>query len=320
MPEENKITRKPLIIIAGPTASGKTSLSVRLAQAIGGEVISADSMQVYRHMDIGSAKVTEEERQGIPHYLIDVLDPTDEFNVVVFQKMAKEAMETILSHGHIPILAGGTGFYIQALLYNIDFTLTEEDSGYRDELAALALREGPQALHRMLKEVDPASAAAIHENNVKRMIRALEFHRSSGKRISEHNASERQKDSPYNFLYYVLTMDRALLYDRINRRVDRMMEDGFLGEMEELRALGCRPDMTSMQGLGYKELLSCLENGTPLPYAVDAIKQNTRHFAKRQLTWFRRERDVRWIEADKNTQDEILRRIQMEMKTVGMTD
>ena len=184
MPEENKITRKPLIIIAGPTASGKTSLSVRLAQAIGGEVISADSMQVYRHMDIGSAKVTEEERQGIPHYLINVLDPTDEFNVVVFQKMAKEAMETILSHGHIPILAGGTGFYIQALLYDIDFTVTEEDSGYRDELAALALREGPQALHRMLKEVDPASAAAIHENNVKRMIRALEFHRSSGKRIT----------------------------------------------------------------------------------------------------------------------------------------
>ena len=293
MPEENKITRKPLIIIAGPTASGKTSLSVRLAQAIGGEVISADSMQVYRHMDIGSAKVTEEERQGIPHYLIDVLEPTDEFNVVVFQKMAKEAMETILSHGHIPILAGGTGFYIQALLYDIDFTVTE---------------------------VDPASAAAIHENNVKRMIRALEFHRSSGKQISEHNASERQKESPYNFLYYVLTMDRALLYDRINRRVDRMMEDGFLGEMEELRALGCRPDMTSMQGLGYKELLSCLENGTSLPDAVDAIKQNTRHFAKRQLTWFRRERDVRWIEADKNTQDEILRRIQMDMKTAGMTD
>ena len=172
-----------------------------------------------------------------------MLDPTDEFNVVVFQKMAKEAMETILSHGHIPILAGGTGFYIQALLYDIDFTVTEEDSGYRDELAALALREGPQALHRMLKEVDPASAAAIHENNVKRMIRALEFHRSSGKRISEHNASERQKESPYNFLYYVLTMDRALLYDRINRRVDRMMEEGLLDEVRKLKEMGCTPEM-----------------------------------------------------------------------------
>ena len=305
MPEENKITRKPLIIIAGPTASGKTSLSVRVAQAIGGEVISADSMQVYRHMDIGSAKVTEKERQGIPHYLIDVLDPTDEFNVVVFQKMAKEAMETILSHGHIPILAGGTGFYIQALLYDIDFTVTEEDSGYRDELAALALREGPQALHRMLKEVDPASAAAIHENNVKRMIRALEFHRSSGKRISEHNASERQKESPYNFLYYVLTMDRALLYDRINRRVDLMVQDGLLDEAKSFFSLPFAG--TVRQAIGYKELKPYFDGSLPLEEALDHLKMETRRYAKRQLTWFRRYASIHWLPIDRLSAQELLR-------------
>ena len=311
-------TKKPLLIIAGPTAAGKTSLSIRLAKEVGGEIISADSMQVYRHMDIGSAKVTPAEMDGVPHHLIDVLDPREEFNVVIFQKLAKEAMETILRNGHIPILVGGTGFYIQALLYDIDFTVTKEDTAYREELTELARREGPAALHRMLAEVDPASAEAIHENNVKRMIRALEFHRSSGRRISEHNASERQKESPYNALYYVLTMERSLLYDRINHRVDRMMEQGLAEEVRKLRDMGCTADMTSMQGLGYKELLAALSGGTSPEDAAEDIKQNTRHFAKRQLTWFRRERNVRWMELDRHSEEEILEQMIRDMRTAGM--
>ena len=310
--------KEPLIIIAGPTASGKTSLSVRLAKRVGGEVISADSMQVYRGMDIGSAKVTAEETEGVPHHLIDVLDPREEFNVVTFQKMAREAASGIIGRGHIPILAGGTGFYIQALLYDINFTVTEEDEEFRRELAEIARKEGPASLHRMLREIDPASAEAIHENNTKRIIRAIEFHRSSGKRISEHNAAERGKESPWNYLYYVLDMDRALLYDRINRRVDIMMEQGFLKEMEKLRALGCTRDMTSMQGLGYKELLAFLEEGGSLEDATERIKQNTRHFAKRQLTWFRRERDVRWLPADRMTQEELTDRIIRDMREAGI--
>lgn len=307
--------KKPLIVIAGPTASGKTALSIDLAGRIGGEIISADSMQVYRHMDIGSAKVMPEEMQGIPHHLIDVLDPTEEFNVVVFQKLAGEAIREIESRGHIPVIVGGTGFYIQALVYDIDFTETEEDSALREELAEIARLKGPGELHRLLEEADPASARAIHENNVKRMIRALEFYRQTGKRISEHNEQERGKDSPWNLFYYVLTMERSLLYDRINRRVDRMMEQGLPEEVERLRQMGCRADMTSMQGLGYKEILAYLEHGGSLAETAERIKQNTRHFAKRQLTWFRRERDVRWLYADQMSEEEMLARITEDLST-----
>ncbi|MBO6149707.1 MAG: tRNA (adenosine(37)-N6)-dimethylallyltransferase MiaA [Clostridium sp.] len=307
--------KKPLIVIAGPTASGKTALSIDLAGRIGGEIISADSMQVYRHMDIGSAKVTPEEMQGIPHHLIDVLDPTEEFNVVVFQKLAGEAIREIESRGHIPVIVGGTGFYIQALVYDIDFTETEEDSALREELAEIARLKGPGELHRILEEADPASARAIHENNVKRMIRALEFYRQTGKRISEHNEQERGKESPWNLFYYVLTMERSLLYDRINRRVDRMMEQGLPEEVERLRQMGCRADMTSMQGLGYKEILAYLEHGGSLAETAERIKQNTRHFAKRQLTWFRRERDVRWLYADQMSEEEMLARITEDLRT-----
>lgn len=307
--------KKPLIVIAGPTASGKTALSIDLAGRIGGEIISADSMQVYRHMDIGSAKVMPEEMQGIPHHLIDVLDPTEEFNVVVFQKLAGEAIREIESRGHIPVIVGGTGFYIQALVYDIDFTETEEDSALREELAEIARLKGPGELHRLLEEADPASARAIHENNVKRMIRALEFYRQTGKRISEHNEQERGKESPWNLFYYVLTMERSLLYDRINRRVDRMMEQGLPEEVERLRQMGCRADMTSMQGLGYKEILAYLEHGGSLAETAERIKQNTRHFAKRQLTWFRRERDVRWLYADQMSEEEMLARITEDLRT-----
>lgn len=287
--------KQPLIILTGPTASGKTALSVALAKRINGEIISADSMQVYRHMDVGSAKVTKEEMDGIPHHLIDVLDPADSFNVTVFQKLAKDAEEKIRQNGHIPIVAGGTGFYIQALLYDIDFTENDGDMEYRHRLERLAEEKGAGVLHEMLAGVDAPSAEAIHANNVKRVIRALEFYKKTGKRISEHNEEERRKESPYRFVYYVLNMDRELLYDRIDMRVDQMLEAGLVEEVKRLKAMGCTRDMVSMQGLGYKEILDYLNGDISLDEAVYVLKRDTRHFAKRQLTWFKRERDVTWI-------------------------
>ena len=233
---ENK--KKPMIILTGPTAVGKTDLSIQLAKAIGGEIISADSMQVYRHMDIGSAKVTPEEMDGVPHHLIDVLEPEEEFNVVVFQKLAKEALTGIYEREHIPIIVGGTGFYIQALLYDIDFTENDGDTAIRRELEKLAQTQGAGCLHQMLQEIDPESAAAIHQNNVKRVIRAIEFYRQTGKKISLHNEQEREKQSPYQFLYYVLDTDRKTLYERIDRRVDLMMEHGLVDEVKHLADMG----------------------------------------------------------------------------------
>ena len=287
-----------MIILAGPTAVGKTAASIRLAKAVGGEIISADSMQVYRHMDIGSAKIRPEEMEGVPHYLVDVLEPEEDFNVVRFQQMAKAAAEEIYARGRIPIAAGGTGFYIQALLYDIDFTENDGDSSFRRKLEKTAEEKGGEYLHSLLQEADPEAALQIHPHNIKRMIRALEFHHQTGGKISEHNETEREKESPYNFAYFVLTDDRSRLYDRIDRRVDLMMEEGLLDEVRFLKERGVRRDSTAMQGLGYKELYAFLDGEYPLEEAVRIIKRDTRHFAKRQLTWFKRERDVIW--ADKS--------------------
>ena len=291
--------RKPLIILAGPTAVGKTSLSIRLAKETGGEIISADSMQVYRHMDIGSAKITKEEMEGVPHYLVDVLEPEEEFNVVRFQQMAEEAAERIWEKGKIPLVVGGTGFYIQALLYDIDFTENDGDESYRRQLEQKGSdEEGASELYEMLKTVDPKAAQEIHPRNIKRIIRALEFYHQTGRKISEHNEIQRQKESPYNYAYFVLTDERSRLYERIDQRVDLMMEQGLLDEVRYLKERGVRKDSTAMQGLGYKELYAYLEGEYPLDEAVRIIKRDTRHFAKRQLTWFKRERDVIW--ADKS--------------------
>lgn len=287
--------KEPLVILTGPTAIGKTKLSIALAKAIGGEIISADSMQVYKHMDIGSAKIRPDEMQGVPHYLVDVLEPWEEFHVVRFQQMAKAAMEEIRSHGHIPVLVGGTGFYIQALVGDVDFT-ENAVSDYRKELELRAGKEGAHALHEELRKVDEKSADRIHENNVKRVIRALEFYRLTGRKISEHNEKQRKQNSPYQFAYFVLNDDRAKLYARIEQRIDEMMEEGLLEEVTVLREMGCHRGMVSMQGLGYKELLAYLDGEYSLPEAVARLKRDTRHFAKRQLTWFRREKDVIWLD------------------------
>lgn len=288
--------KKPLIILTGPTAVGKTKASIGLAKAIGGEIISADSMQVYKYMDIGSAKIRPEEMEGIPHYLVDVLEPDEEFHVVRFQEMAKRAMEEIYAKGKIPIVVGGTGFYIQALLYDIDFTESNEDSAYRENLEALAKEKGAEYLHEELRKVDEKAAEQIHANNVKRVIRALEFYKQTGQKISEHNEKERAKTSPYDFCYFVLNDDREVLYNRINVRIDKMLEEGLVEEVQALKEKGYTKEMVSMQGLGYKEILDYLNGNCTLEDAVYILKRDTRHFAKRQLTWFRRERDVIWID------------------------
>jgi tRNA dimethylallyltransferase len=277
---------------------GKTKLSVELAKRIGGEIISADSMQVYRGMDIGSAKVTKEEMQGVPHYLIDELDPKEEFHVVKFQEYARTYIREITKRGHIPILVGGTGFYIQAVLYDIDFTENGGDFAYRHELEELVLEKGADYLHAMLRQVDPQSADAIHANNVKRVIRALEYYHETGEKISAHNEEERQKASPYTFAYFVLNDKRERLYANIDLRVDQMMQQGLIDEVKRLKAQGCTRTMVSMQGLGYKEILDYMDGIYPLEEAVRILKRDTRHFAKRQLTWFRRERDVTWVNKD----------------------
>ena len=286
--------KQPLIIITGPTAVGKTEASILLAKRINGEIISADSMQVYKGMDIGTAKITKDEMMGVPHHLIDILSPQQEFNVYTFQQLAKAVADDICSRGKIPILTGGTGFYIQALLYGISFK--EEENTYRLELEKLLQEKGNLYLHSMLKELDPVSADIIHPNNVKRVIRALEFYQETGEPISKHNETERQKESQFQSVYFVLHMPREQLYERINIRVDKMLEDGLIKEVLALKEMGIKKNMTSMQGIGYKEVLDYLNGETSYEDMVYLLKRDTRHFAKRQLTWFKREKDVIWMD------------------------
>ncbi len=312
--------KKPLVILTGPTAVGKTKASIGLAKAIGGEIISADSMQVYKQMDIGSAKIKPSEMDGIPHYLVDILEPDEEFHVVLFQQMAKQAIQKIYEKGKIPILVGGTGFYIQAVLYDIDFSENEKDTSYREELEKLAQTKGAEYLHDLLREVDEKSAQDIHANNVKRVIRALEYFHQTGEKISEHNEEQRKKVSPYNFSYFVLNDERAHLYEKINLRVDQMINEGLVSEVQSLKEQGYTRDMVSMQGLGYKEMLDYLDNKCSLEEAVEIIKRDTRHFAKRQITWFKRESDVTWIDKKEYEYNEerILKAMLQELKERGI--
>ena len=290
-----KELKKPLIVLTGPTAAGKTELSIAFAKKLNGAIISADSMQVYKYMNIGSAKIRPEEMQGVRHYLVDVLDPREEFHVARFQQMAKEALEEIYRNGQLPIVVGGTGFYIQALLKDIDFDESSGELPCRKELEETARREGGAVLYERLKQVDPESAEAIHPNNVKRVIRALEFYQETGQPISLHNKEQKEKQPPYTYAYFVLNDDRARLYERIDRRVDRMVEQGLVEEVRWLKEHGYDRSLVSMQGLGYKELFPYLDGTCSLEEAVEIIKRDTRHFAKRQITWFKREPDVIWL-------------------------
>ncbi len=296
--------KKPLIIIGGPTACGKTAMSILLAKKIGGEIISADSMQVYRYMDIGTAKVTKEEADGVPHYLIDEFDPDEEYNVMIFQQKAKAYMEEIWAKGKIPIVVGGTGFYINALLYDNAFTETGGDDSFRQVCYKQAETEGPEVLFQKLLEIDPEYAATTHANNVKRVTRALEYHHMTGQKFSDHNAEQKQKESPYAAAVIILTMERQKLYERIEQRVDLMMEAGLLEEVKGLLDRGYDGSLVSMQGLGYKEFLPYFAGEISLKDAVTELKTGTRRFAKRQLTWFHRQIDGLWIDlslTDKET-------------------
>ena len=296
--------KRPMVILTGPTAVGKTELSINLAKMINGAIISADSMQIYKYMDIGSAKIMPHEMQGIKHYLIDELMPEEEFNIYRFKQMAMEALDEIYASGQIPIVVGGTGFYIPGLLYDIDFTKQDADDDYRKQLEEFANINGAHALHEKLKDIDLVSYETIHENNVKRVIRALEYYKQTNEPISKHNEEEKKKESPYNFAYFVLNDVRENLYSRIDKRVDIMMDAGLIDEIKALKKRGCTRDMVSMQGIGYKEMLKYLDADYTLEEAVVKVKQESRRFAKRQLTWFRREKDVIWIDKDKYEYDE----------------
>ncbi len=293
------MNKQPLVLLAGPTGVGKTALSIGLAKSINAEIISCDSMQVYRQMDIGTAKITPDEMQGTPHYLIDVCNPTEDFNVSIFTDMAKSAIHEIARKGKIPLCVGGTGFYIQALLYDTEFSKEEGTINIRTELESLAKEIGPEKMHNLLREIDPISAEKIHPNNEKRVIRAIEYYRLHGEPISSHNAAQRAKESPYLFCYFVLTDTRENLYKNIDRRVDEMVEKGLFDEVAHLKEIGCRRDLVSMQGLGYKEVFAYLEGECTKEEAIYKIKRDTRHFAKRQLTWFRGNEDVIWIDKSK---------------------
>lgn len=300
--------KKPLLILTGPTAVGKTQASIQLAKQLNGEIISADSMQVYKGMDIGTAKITLEEMSGVPHHLIDILCPDEEFNVVKFKTAACEAMEDIYKRNKLPIIVGGTGFYIQAVLKDIHFEENNNSDDYRQELENIAKTKGAEYIHHMLMQVDENSAKSIHANNVKKVIRALEYFQQTGKKISEHNEIERQKESPYEYLYFVLNHIREVLYERIDKRVDMMMEQGLLEEVKYLYAKGYSRNLVSMQGLGYKEIIAYLEGECSLEEAVYILKRDTRHFAKRQITWFKREKDIIWINKNEyKSEDEVLK-------------
>ena len=307
---------KKLVIITGPTAVGKTNISIKLAKAINGEIISADSIQVYKYMDIGSAKISPKEMDGIKHYLVDELEPDVDFNVYLFKQMATQAIEEIYNKGKIPIIVGGTGFYIQSVLYDINFSNEDGDILYRKELEMISKEQGPKVLHDMLRQVDPCSADEIHFNNVKRVIRALEFYKKTGKKISDHNKEQRENSSKYNFCYFVLNDDREKLYTRIDKRVDLMIDNGLVEEVKSLMDKGYNLNCNSMQGIGYKEIVSYLENKCSLEEAVNQIKLNTRHFAKRQLTWFKREKSVNMINIDAldYNQDKLLEKMLIELK------
>ena len=289
---------KDLIVLTGPTAVGKTSLSIALAKAVDGEIISADSMQVYKYLNIGTAKITEEEKCGIPHFLIDELEPDEEFNVTIFKNKVMGYIEDIKSRGKVPIIVGGTGFYIQSVIYDINFNEYGDDSKVRKKYEAMAETLGKSELHKKLALVDREYADSVSYNNVKKVVRALTFFEMTGEKLSEHNKRERERSSPFDFAYFVLTMDRKKLYERIDKRVDLMFDMGLVEEVKALMAKGYDKSLVSMQGIGYKEVIDYLSGKTSIEECIDIIKRDTRHFAKRQLTWFKREKVVTYIDKD----------------------
>lgn len=295
---------KKLFILGGPTAVGKTSISVKLAKELRGEIISADSMQIYKYMDVGSAKISKEEMEGVPHHLVDIVSPEEEFSVIDFKERASAAIEDISLRGCLPMVVGGTGFYINSLIFNYSYTSAEKDEEYRKYLENLAAREGNTYVHEMLKNIDSESYERLYPNDLKRVIRALEVYKLTGQTISEYTACDDIYNIPYDINYFVLTMDREKLYDKINKRVDIMLENGLIEEVIKLKEMGYNANMQSMKGIGYKEILYYLEGELSLERAVELIKQGSRNYAKRQLTWFKKDSRVKWVNKDEFKNEE----------------
>ena len=301
---------KRIVAVAGPTAAGKTEFAIEIAKAVDGEVVSCDSMQLYKFMDIGSAKPTPEQMAEVPHHLVDMIDPREEFSAARYQKLAKAAIEDISARGKVPVVCGGTGLYLESLVYDLDFAAEPGEPGSRGQYYRIAEEQGPDALYALLEEKSPESAARIHPNNIKRVVRALEAF-DSGKPVEDINtAPEKTKD--YDVILIGITRDREELYDRINRRVDVLMEMGLLDEVKMLTEMGLGYDDISMKGIGYKELIGYLDGEYDLDEAVRLIKRNTRRFAKRQMTWFKRYDDMKWFnvseyESDKECLEDMLR-------------
>lgn len=301
---------KKLLIIAGPTAVGKTDISIKLAKEIDGEIISADSMQIYKYMNIGSAKISTDEMQGVPHHLIDIIDPSREFSVAEFKTMATSAIDDIIERGKYPIIAGGTGLYINSVICNYEFTGTYKDEEYRNYLKNLAEEKGKDYVHELLKDIDKESYERLYPNDLKRVIRALEVYKVTKKTISEINKGVNLYDIPYDINYYILNMNREKLYDRINKRVDKMLSSGLVDEVVKLKDMGYTSDMQSMKGIGYKEILYYLDNKLSFDEAAELIKKGSRNYAKRQLTWFRKDKRAKWIDKDLyNDDNEIISQI-----------
>ena len=302
------MTKPRLIVICGPTASGKTALAVRICHAINGEVISCDSMQVYRGMDIGTAKPSTEEKMGIAHHMIDIADPKENYSVSQFRDDALPVIESILSKGKIPVLCGGTGLYIDALTKHMSFS-GDCDLSMRNELKAISFREnGKEILYDMLKSIDPQWAAKLHENDVRRVIRAIEVFRITGVTMSDYARMDEKRDDPYNVFAFAPEWDRMQLYDRIDKRFDEMIQNGLVEEVKQLLDVGVSRQSTAMQAIGYKQIAAAICNECSLENGIRDAKLASRHYAKRQMTWFRRDKRVRWVTADSNT-DSICDRI-----------
>ena len=298
---------KDLFILAGPTAVGKTEISINLAEKLNGEIISADSMQIYKYMNIGSAKISIKEMRGVPHHLVDIIEPSEEFSVAEFKKIAQSAIIDITNNNKLPMIVGGTGLYINSLIYNYSFADTNKDDVYREYLTKLADEKGKEYVHNLLKDIDVEAYNKLYPNDLKRVIRALEVYKVSGKSMSEFVQEQNIFDIPYNVHYFVLNMERKELYNRINRRVDIMIENNLIDEVIELKKMGYNADMQSMKGIGYKEILYYLNGEISLTEAIEMIKQGSRNYAKRQLTWFRKDSRVNWINKDEfNNDDEIV--------------
>jgi len=300
--------KKPrLIVIGGPTASGKTAAAVRLCQRIGGEVISADSMQIYRGMDIGTAKPTQEEMCGIPHHLLSIADPAEKYSAAAYRELARQAIDSAYERGNQPVVCGGTGLYIDALTKPMGFAEHSANEDLRNELSALAQTEvGKIKLHKMLEEIDPASAARLHINDVRRIIRAIEVYKMTGVTLTEQSRLDKEREGDFDVAMFALNWPREVLYNRINRRVDQMMKDGLVEEVQNLLKSGLQTGGTAMQALGYKEIVAALDGRISMEEAVEDIKRGSRNYAKRQMTWFRHDERVHWIDAPGKSLDQIV--------------